>query len=54
MVYLIKASLGIVENQKLSNQLQVHLPVDIESNFKTSIRVNKVVWEMFKQFCDED
>lgn len=32
-------------------EVVVELPIDDVKEFKTSIRVNKVVWEQFKEFC---
>lgn len=51
----LKNTLGIYkDNNSCGSKLEIHLPVDTDSNFKTSIRVNKVVWEMFKEFCSEN
>lgn len=33
------------------DEIIVELPIDETKEFKTSIRVNKVVWEQFKEFC---
>ena len=38
-----------VTNNK--DEIIVELPLDSTKEFKTSIRVNKVVWEEFKEFC---
>ena len=32
-------------------EIIVELPLDESKEFKTSIRVNKVIWEQFKEFC---
>lgn len=32
-------------------EIIAELPLDSTKEFKTSIRVNKVVWEEFKEFC---
>ena len=32
-------------------EIIVELPLDQSKEFKTSIRVNKVIWEQFKEFC---
>lgn len=32
-------------------EIIVELPLDETKEFKTSIRVNKVIWEQFKEFC---
>ena len=32
-------------------EIIIELPLDESKEFKTSIRVNKIVWEQFKEFC---
>lgn len=38
-------------NENEASPIKIKLPVEQENNFKTSIRINKVVWEQFDLFC---
>ena len=33
------------------SQIKIELPIEQENNFKTSVRINKVVWEQFDDFA---
>ena len=35
-----------------SENIELHLPEEDDKSYKTSLRVNKVVWEQFKEFCE--
>ena len=49
MIETYKVNKNIVTTDK--TEIIVELPVDESKEFKTSIRVNKVIWEQFKEFC---
>lgn len=37
---------------KYDNSLAIELPLETVKDYRTSIRINNVVWEQFKDFCD--
>lgn len=40
-------------NLESKNRIEIQLPLENDSNYKTSIRVNKVVMEQFREFCNK-
>ena len=38
---------------KKDNDIYLELPIENDKDFKTSIRVNKIIWEQFKVICKE-
>ena len=49
MIEAYKVNKNTVTTDK--TEIIVELPLDQSKEFKTSIRVNKVIWEQFKEFC---
>ena len=49
MIEAYKVNKNTVTTDK--TEIIVELPLDESKEFKTSIRVNKVIWEQFKEFC---
>lgn len=46
-----KIMLLINSDNSMSEGITIELPVETEDNYRTTIRVNNVVWESFKGFC---
>lgn len=49
MIEAYKVNKNTITTDK--TEIIVELPLDESKEFKTSIRVNKVIWEQFKEFC---
>lgn len=49
MIEAYKVNKNTITTDK--TEIIVELPLDEFKEFKTSIRVNKVIWEQFKEFC---
>lgn len=49
MIEAYKVNKNTITSDK--TEIIVELPLDESKEFKTSIRVNKVIWEQFKEFC---
>ena len=49
MIEAYKSKNTTTEHDKA--EIIIELPVDESKEFKTSIRVNKIIWEQFKDFC---
>jgi len=42
----------LINNDKsMNDDIMIELPVETEDNYRTTIRINNVVWENFKEFC---
>lgn len=45
----------MVNNDKnVTGGISIELPLETTDNFRTTVRVNNVVWENFKEFCIEN
>ena len=49
MIEAYKVNKNTITTDK--TEIIVELPLDESKEFKTSIRVNKFIWEQFKEFC---
>ena len=42
----------LINNDKnMTDDIIIELPVETKDNYRTTIRINNVVWENFKEFC---
>jgi len=42
----------LINNDKnMTDDIRIELPVETKDNYRTTIRINNVVWENFKEFC---
>jgi len=42
----------LIDNDKNMNDgITIELPVETKGNYRTTVRINNVVWENFKEFC---
>ena len=45
----------LINNDKsMNDDIMIELPVETEDNYRTTIRINNVVWENFKEFCAQN
>ena len=49
MIEAYKSKNTTIEHDK--TEIIIELPIDESKEFKTSIRINKIIWEQFKDFC---
>jgi len=46
-----KIMLLINSDKSMNNGITIELPVETTDNYRTTVRINNVVWENFKEFC---
>jgi hypothetical protein len=46
--------MGLLNNDKnMTSGINIELPIETVDNFRTTVRVNNVVWDNFKDFCKD-